>query len=390
MKKSLAMASLALFAATVIGACTESPDEDVSITEQAATNGTVLSGSVTATLTTTSDWGAGFCQSVSLKNTGSAVTSWTLNLATNGASISNIWNATQTTSGTTMTVTPASHLASIPTNGTVEFGFCGTGTGRPTLSSLTVNGGTIGTGGSSSMGGATATGGTPSTGGTSAISCSGAPLSGGTVYTADGAGTIPGGYSYELWHSGSAGVLKTTIFNVGAAFKVEWNNPRDFVVNVGLKWDETKTYDQYGTISADYAYTKAGTAGGYSDIGFYGWSNNPLVEYFIIDDWFGTGTPYIAANGTLKGNFNVDGGTYKIYTRQQVNKPSIHGTQTFQQFISVRQTPRQCGHISVTEHFKQWKSLGMNLGKMYEGRLHVDGGGGTGTINYTGAAVTAK
>ena len=60
-------------------------------------------------------------------------------------------------------------------------------------------------------------------------------------------------------------------------------------------WNSTKTYSQLGTISADFAFTKTGSAGGYSYIGIYGWSENPLHEYYIVEDWFGNGSPNLAA-----------------------------------------------------------------------------------------------
>jgi hypothetical protein len=60
MKKSLALVSCAAIAAAVIGACAEGPEENVAGTEQAATTSQVTSGSVTATLSTNSDWGYQF------------------------------------------------------------------------------------------------------------------------------------------------------------------------------------------------------------------------------------------------------------------------------------------------------------------------------------------
>jgi hypothetical protein len=50
----------------------------------------------------------------------------------------------------------------------------------------------------------------------------------------------------------------------------------------------------------------------------------------------------------------------------------------------------QCGHISVTAHWDKWKSLGMNLGNMYEAKLLCEVGGGQGSIDYTYGAMESK
>jgi hypothetical protein len=211
-------------------------------------------------------------------------------------------------------------------------------------------------------------------------------LSGGTQRCSSNGSGSAGSYSWSIWSSGSGGCI--TPYGVGAAFKATWNNSGDFLAREGFQWNETKTYDQLGTITADYAYTKTGSAGGYSYIGIYGWSNNPLIEFYIVDDWYGSGPP--TGGGALKGSLSVDGGTYNIYTHTQTNQPSIHGTATFVQFLSIRQTSRQCGHISITEHFKKWASLGMTLGNMYEAKLLIEAGGGSGSIDFTTATMTAQ
>jgi len=217
------------------------------------------------------------------------------------------------------------------------------------------------------------------------------PLSGGKVYTTDGTGSEAADGNHELWHDG-AGSMTMTVYGKGAAFKAQWNNAGDFLARVGLKWNETATYDTYGNVIADYNFTKSGTGGGYSYIGIYGWSNNPLVEYYIVENGFWTTPPNAGALGgaTSKGSFTVDGGTYDIYTYKRVSKPSIHGTATFDQFWSIRRTPRTCGHISISEHWKKWASLGMTLGKMYEAKLLVEAGGGQGTFDLTYATMQAN
>jgi endo-1,4-beta-xylanase len=181
-----------VIAVALVGGCAEEPADSFGEAELAVS--TTSSGSVTATLDTTSSWSGGFCQSVTIKNTGAAVSNWTLKVATNGAVISSIWSASQTTSGTTMTVTPANYNASIPTNGSVNFGFCGSGSAQPTLTSITVSGGSNGTGGSSSTGGTTAKGGSSATGGTTAKG--GTTATGGT--TAKGGTSATGGNTTTL------------------------------------------------------------------------------------------------------------------------------------------------------------------------------------------------
>jgi len=250
-----------------------------------------------------------------------------------------------------------------------------------------------GTNGGAGVGGASGGSGTGGSaghagmgGGGGSANCSGPQLSGGMQQCTSNASGKVGNYSWTIWSSGSGGCI--TPYGVGAAYKATWNNSGDFLARVGLQWNETKTFDQYGTIGADFSYTRTGTGGGFSYIGIYGWSNDPLVEYYIVDDWFRGGPP--TGGGTKKGSFDVDGGTYDVYTHTHNNQPSIHGNQTFPQFFSVRQTPRQCGHISISEHFKKWASFGMNLGKMYEAKILIEVGGGSGSIDFSSASITSQ
>ena len=245
------------------------------------------------------------------------------------------------------------------------------------------------------MGGSMAgAGGTPSgaggatgTGGATGACIPGSAWTGGKTFTTNSIGNVGNGYSYQLWSNG-VGTGSLTIANVDAKFSATWSNVGDFLSRVGLGWNSTQTFDQLGTIAADYSYTRTGTGGGFSYIGIYGWSVSPLVEFYIVDDWFGSRP---TGGGTKKGTFTVDGAAYDVYTHTQTNQPSITGANaTFPQYFSVRQTARQCGHISITEHFKEWATLGLTLGKMEEARLLIEVGGGVGTINYTTATVTAK
>lgn len=244
-------------------------------------------------------------------------------------------------------------------------------------------GGGKGGGGSSGMGGAAAAAGAGSGG---ALNCSGAPLSGGSQHCSSNTQGTVGSYSWTIWSSGSGGCI--TPYGVGAAFKATWNNSGDFLARMGLGLGSNKTYDKFGTFSADFAETKSGSAGGYSYIGIYGWSVSPLIEFYIVDDWF-SNRPN--PGGSKVGTLDVDDGTYDIYKHQQVNQPAITGgNQTFDQFFSVRQSARSCGHISISKHFDKWAALGLKLGNMEEARILVEAGGGNGSIDFKSATLTVQ
>ena len=102
----------------------------------------------------------------------------------------------------------------------------------------------------------------------------------------------------------------------------------------------------------------------------------------------------IASDGTPRdhvGTITVDGGTYEVWKKTRTNKPAITGdNKTFDQYFSIRQTARQCGHISISEHFTQWNNLGLPLGKLYEAKILVEAQDSTGTVELTKATVTVR
>jgi hypothetical protein len=200
--------------------------------------------------------------------------------------------------------------------------------------------------------------------------------SGSNVYgTADGLG-------YGIWSNGSGGSITT--FANAHAFSASWNNGGDFLAHLGLDFDSSKSYTAYGTIAAQIAESKTGTGGGYSSIGMYGWTQNPCVEWYIVDDSF---------NAMQKGSVTatVDGGTYYLFTNTTTGTGGNDcgsNVTSWTQMSSIRSSPRQCGTITVSDHFAAWASQGWKLGNLSSVHINVEVGGGAGSVEFPTANVT--
>jgi len=208
---------------------------------------------------------------------------------------------------------------------------------------------------------------------------------GGTTRTGTNVNGTSNGLNYGIWTNGSGGSI--TVFPNAHAFSAAWNNSQDFLAHVGLDFNSSKDYTAYGTIAAEYVEKKTGTAGGYSFIGMYGWMHNPCIEWYINEDSF---------NGlNAKGNVTatIDGGTYylsKVTTTGTggANACEAGHTGSWTQLISTRKTARQCGVVTVSDHFAEWAKQGWSLGTLSSVHINVEAGGGSGSIDFPIANVT--
>lgn len=108
-------------------------------------------------------------------------------------------------------------------------------------------------------------------------------------------------------------------------------------------------------------------------LALYGWTRNPLVEYYIVESWdlLAPGEPW-----TLRGNYTDNGNNYGMYTAQRVNKPSIEGTRTFTQYFGVRNAAEKkvgsvSGQINTATHFDAWSKFGYKLGNFEQNMFLV-------------------
>jgi hypothetical protein len=264
-------------------------------------------------------------------------------------------------------------------------GFGGAAAGGAAGNAAAGTGGGVATGGAAGTGGA-ATGGSAGMG-TAGPDCSAMMPTGGTPHSGTNVNGTADGLGYGIWSNGSGGTI--TVFDNAHAFSASWNMGGDFLAHLGLDFNSSKPYTAYGTIQAEIVESKTGTAGGYSSLGMYGWTQKPCVEWYIVDDAFSK-MPTQKSNVTT----TIDGGTYYLISNQTTgsggNACESGHTGPWTQMWSVRSAARQCGTITVSDHFAAWVKQGWTLGNLSSVHINVEVGGGMGSIQFPVANVTTS
>lgn len=211
------------------------------------------------------------------------------------------------------------------------------------------------------------------------------------TYCSSSKGSPDNGYDFENWTSnGIKGTACMTTLGKAAAFKSEWDiTAYGFVHQCGINFIKLPIDSVKTNASAYFNHTLSPVRGA-AHTGIYGWLLNPLIEYYIVENWFG----HRHETATYKGQISVDGGTYDVYWEERFNAPNYTGKNAdFVQWWSVRTSPRDSGTISIAKHFQAWRKLGMSNGELQNVVFYVEpdvwhnGAYSEGSINYSTATI---
>ena len=187
--------------------------------------------------------------------------------------------------------------------------------------------------------------------------------------TENALGTVDG-YDYELWKDRGETEMH---LQGGGAFRCDWKDINNALFRIGRKFDCTQVWQEVGPIRVDYAAEYAPVGNSYLCV--YGWTREPLVEFYVVQSWGNWRPPGAEAMATVE----IDEAKYDIYRTERVNQPSIDGTQTFSQYWSVRKGKCTEAVVDVSAHFAAWEAQGLELGKLYEVAMTVEGYQSSGT-----------
>jgi endo-1,4-beta-xylanase len=186
---------------------------------------------------------------------------------------------------------------------------------------------------------------------------------------------VKGGRFYTFWRDTGSAEMR---LGRDGSYSVTWTLGQSGNLVVGAGWASGSP----DRIVKYKARTFEPGRNGY--LTFYGWSTNPLVEYYIVESWGDFEPP--GEGGTLLGTLESDGAQYRIYHARRVDQPSITGTATFDQYWSVRTSKRptgQDGVITFANHVAAWRRAGLNLGALDYQVLATEGFGSDGRSDVT-------
>ncbi len=171
-----------------------------------------------------------------------------------------------------------------------------------------------------------------------------------------------GGYFWTYWKSdGATGTIKAAM-DGGKGFSIGVTNFCGGTV-IGKGW-QTGSSSRVVTITNKVWSNSYGGA-----FGLYGWTKNPLVEYYVIEHEGAKENPVNSPDidgqkHTYVGFMGSDNAAYGAWKNYRVNKPSIIGTASFWQYMDITEGFYESAGRTITfkNHVNYWANAGLNLG----------------------------
>ena len=158
----------------------------------------------------------------------------------------------------------------------------------------------------------------------------------------------------------------------GGHYSAEWSsNINNWFGGLGWKPGDERIVHYSG----DFLPTQ-----GAAYLSLYGWMDNPVIEYYIVESYFGFNP---SASAQFIGSYESDGAIYDLY-RHSRTQGGINGT-WLTTYYSVRQqikgTGAVEGTINTANHFKAWVDAGLEMSEQQYMILATEGYQGQGTAD---------
>jgi len=197
------------------------------------------------------------------------------------------------------------------------------------------------------------------------------------------------GYLYNIWADAGEGSITP---GAKAAYHMEFQNAHNLLAKSGLRPGAKNTTIMYNLTDLVHDPDT------HMMVAVYGWSKNPLKEWYIVESWEGERPPSFGLWPFFhcrKETITCNGGQYDIYKtwRGPFPAPSVEGDTQFEQYWSVRREPRTSGTINTQIHFDAFDRHFEHLGYLYEVTMVTEAyngrSQGTGSAHYSSLEMIA-
>jgi len=172
-------------------------------------------------------------------------------------------------------------------------------------------------------------------------------------------------FKIQNWGNGEDTTNYTYTSLAAGRFKLSWDlGPGgNFVAGKGYAGDKNLVVN----------YTAKYKPTGNSYLALYGFSQNPFVEFYVMED-LAEHNPSDNTGQSFYGYHTSDDAQYELWSKYNGN---------LRQYWSVRRTNRKAGTITFNNHYNAWIAAGLPLGTLQNTFIVVEGQQGTGTADIT-------